>query len=80
MPYHEFSKLSSGAYVSDKTPQTIKRALFTVWFSKFGVPKRKILDLGGEFTNETWYEMLDLLNIKDKTAAAYSPFSNGTVE
>ncbi len=40
----EFSRLSSAAYVSDKTPQMIINALFTVWFSKLGVPKPIIND------------------------------------
>ena len=43
-----------------------------MWFSKLGVPKQIIRDLGGEFTNETWSEMLELLNIKEKTTAAFN--------
>ena len=39
-----------------------------------------LTDNGGEFTNELFTEMTDMLNIVDTTTAAESPFSNGIVE
>ena len=51
-----------------------------VGFSKYGIPEQIIHDLGREFISEKWLMMMDMLQIRDRTTAGYSPFSNGIVE
>ncbi len=66
--------------MENKKAETIIEALFEVWFSIFGTPKRILHDLGGEFTNENWELTSEIMGIRDTTTAAYSPFINGVVE
>ena len=44
------------------------------------VVKRILSDNGGEFSDETYREMNDKLNVITLTTAGESPFSNRTVE
>ena len=76
----EYSRVSSARFVEDKTPEEVLRALFACWFSKYGIPEQIIDDSGGEFTSEKWLMMMDMLQIRDRTTAGYSQFSNGIVE
>ncbi len=76
----EFSRVSSAQFVEDNTPEEVLRALFACWVSKYGIPEQIIHDLGGEFTGEKWLMMMNMLQIRDRTTAGYSPFSNGIVE
>ncbi len=55
----------------------MRALLFACWFSKYGMPEKIKKDLGGEFTGEKWLMMMDILHIRNRTTAGYSPFSKG---
>ena len=74
------TKFSMAKVVKNKTGQEITEAILMKWISIFGPPKAILSDNGSEFINIDFNEMCDLLNIKHKTTAAYSPVSNGVVE
>ena len=50
-----------------------------LWIACFGSPRKVLSHNGGEFSNETYREMNEKLNMVTLTTARKSPFSNGTV-
>ena len=49
-------------------------------FSRIGVPREMLLDLGTQFTSEMMQEVSRLLSIKRLTTSPYHPMCNGLVE
>ena len=66
--------------VKSKTATEILEKVFRVWISVFGRPGQFLTDNGGEFVNEEFNEMCQLLDIVISTSPAESPFCNGMVE
>ena len=66
--------------IRTKHPDEIIRRVYLLWIAYFGSPKKFLSDNGGEFSNETYREMNEILNVVTLTTAGESPFSNGTVE
>ena len=46
----------------------------------YGIMESILTDNGGEFSSKETREVASILNIKDHTTAAYSPFQNGLHE
>ena len=74
------TRLSAGAVIRSKKPEIIVRELFNHWISIYGTPHSLLSDNGGEFNNKEVRELGEKCNIKIKTTAAESPWSNGLVE
>ena len=54
--------------------------VYEMWIRYFGCPGTFMSDNGGDFTNDLFEELCEVLNIIDAKTAAYSPFSNDIVE
>ena len=74
------SRFSAAAIVKSKKPNDILDAIFKVWISVFGPPKRFLSDNGGEFVNGEFLEMCEAYGVVVMTTAAESPWSNGLCE
>ena len=74
------TRLSAGAVIRRKKPEIIIRELFNHWISIYGTPGSLLSDNGREFNNKELLELGEKCNIKIKTTAAESPWSNGLVE
>ena len=74
------TRYSACVVVKNKDKQTILRAIMTEWIARFGTPGQFLSDNGGEFNNEEFREMAEAFNIRVRTTAAESPWSNGINE
>ena len=74
------TKYSAACLVPSKQKDVIVGSIHKIWFSYFGFPGKFLSDNGGEFSNDSFREMCEKLNIESTTTAAESPFSNGIVE
>ena len=74
------TRLSAGAIIRNKKPTTVIKELFRVWISIYGTPEKLLTDNGGEFNNSEMRDLCERLNIRVKTTAAESAWSNGLVE
>ena len=74
------TRLSGGAIIYNKKPETIIKHIFQNWVSIYGCPERILSDNGGEFNNAAMRELGEKLNLNIHTTAAESPWSNGLVE
>ena len=75
-----FTRYSVATVRSSKNQHTIVDAIMKAWISYFGKPAKFIADNGGEFDNESFKDMCDMLDIEILKTAAYSPWSNGLAE
>lgn len=74
------TRYSAAVIIKSKHAPVIVDCIFRMWIAYFGTPNMFLSDNGGEFVNEEFAEMVDMLNIVTITTAAESPFSNGIVE
>ena len=74
------TRLAAASIIRSKSPEVIIRDVFRHWVSIYGVPEMILSDNGGEFNNSQVRELGEKLNLKLKTTAAESPWSNGLVE
>ena len=76
-----FSRQSAAGIIRSKEADVIINEYMSKWVSVYGAPKTGVYtDNGGEFNNNNFLEMAGMLNMNVKTAAAYSPWSNGLLE
>ena len=76
---HVFSRLSNAQLIDNKKADTIIQVLLR-WVSIYGVPPVVLTDNGGEFDNDHFRLMGGLYNIRTRTTAAHSPWSNEICE
>ena len=76
----EFSRCSVGALITTKKTEVFVKAFVINWARYFGYPRSLFFDNGGEFNSSLVREFAENFNINIVTTAAYSPWSNGTVE
>ena len=74
----EFTQHSTGAVLTNKAKAGKK--LMKHWIAIFGPPKKIFSDNGGEFIGDSFVEICEQFNIKFKTTASESPWSNGLCE
>ena len=74
------TRFSVACPVKDKSAEEILTKTFISWISVFGRPNCFISDNGGEFVNQQFAEMCQLMDVATKTSPAESPWCNGTVE
>eukprot|EP00111_Clytia_hemisphaerica_P021079 TCONS_00062116-protein len=74
------TRYSASSVIKSKKKEVIVGQLFDIWIKIFGYPNKFLVDNGGEFDNQEFQDFCENLNIKIKTTAAESPWSNGLVE
>ena len=74
------TRYSQARLIKSKQQEVVTDAVMMMWVAYFGAPHSFMSDNGGEFSNETYHEMCEKLNVVTATTAAESPFSNGMVE
>ena len=74
------TKYCQACWMISKRPEEVGEKLMEKWISIFGAPKNWLSDNGGEFVNEKLLIMSEKWNIKMKTTAAESPWSNSVCE
>jgi len=75
-----FTRFVIAVPLRNKTALSVARALVHEVVLRFGIPSKILTDLGGEFQNELWREMCQLLDITRLRTTAYSPSTNGKIE
>ena len=75
-----FSRYSAACVRRSKKQDVMIDAIMKIWISYFGQSKRYLADNGGEFSNDEYKEMCDMLNIEEAKTAAESPWANGVCE
>ena len=74
------TRYAQACVVKNKTSTEIIKKIFDIWIRVFGCPEQVLTDNGGEFNNWEFLEACEKCNIRIKTTAAESPWSNGMVE
>ena len=74
------TRYSAACKLNNKKPMSVIQAILTIWVRIFGHPIYFLFDNGGEFINSEVEELCEKFNIKIKTTAAESPWSNGLCE
>ena len=74
------TRYSAACLVGSKKQDVIIGCVYRIWICYFGPPRKILTDNGGEFSNDSFREMNEKLNVETITTAAESPFSNGIVE
>lgn len=60
--------------------ETIAKAFYNGWISRFGVPSRLITDRGSQFLSEVMQQLTKICGVKIQHTTAYHPQSNGRIE
>ncbi|XP_062528147.1 retrovirus-related Pol polyprotein from transposon 412 [Bombyx mori] len=64
----------------DITAETVAKAFYDMWISRFGSPERVTTDLGRQFTSHLFKALTNLCGIQLCHTTAYHPSANGMVE
>ena len=75
-----FTRFSAATIIYDKGPKTVIQAMLEKWVNYFGFPGSILSGNGKEFDNEEMKQFAHGANMKIKTTAAGSPWSNGVCE
>lgn len=75
-----FTRWPEAIPVEDTKAETIAKAFFLHWISRFGVPLRLTSDQGRQFKSELFTELNKLLGVQKFRTTAYHPQSNGIIE
>ena len=75
-----FSRLTAGAFVNNKHPETVVNCLLEHWITHYGKMRAIHSDIGGEISNSTMQDVANKLGVELTTTASYSPHQNGVNE
>ncbi len=75
-----FTKYAVVTSIPNKDMQTMAKAIFELWFCKFGIPAQIHTDGGKEFVNKLITELCKLLNGQHTKMTPYHPQCNSQVE
>ena len=75
-----FTRYSAACVVKSKDKDVIVEAIFKIWISYFGRPKRFYADNVGEFNNDIYRYICENLNVVIGSTAALSHSSDGLFE
>ena len=74
------TRYSAAGVVKSKHQDVIIKKVLSLWIQTFGAPRRFLTDNGGEFSNDSFRELCQQLNVVSTTTPGESPWSNGVVE
>ena len=74
------TRYNAGCIIYDKSKETIVNHIMTHWVQIFGSPGKMLSDNGGEFINKEVVDYAEKFNVKIRTTAAESGWSNGLCE
>ena len=74
------TRLSAAAVMVNKKPDTVIKHILQSWIAVYGSTSKFLVDNGGEFANQDFINLAEKFGITVQTTAAYSPWSNGTIE
>lgn len=66
--------------LQDITAETVAKAFFEMWISRFGCPETVTTDRGRQFTSHLFKALADLCGVQLRHTTAYHPAANGMVE
>ncbi|XP_076660781.1 uncharacterized protein LOC143364203 [Halictus rubicundus] len=75
-----FSRWAEAVPLKETSAQTVGRAFFEHWVSRFGAPAFLTSDQGPQFESQLFPALLALVGCRRKRTTAYHPASNGMVE
>lgn len=75
-----FSRWPEAVALENIEAETVARALFTTWISRFGTPLRITTDQGRQFESNLFQHLGNLLGTTRFRTTAYHPSANGLVE
>lgn len=75
-----WSRLTKAVEIGRKKPGEVINAIMQYWVANFEVMGSILNDNGGEFTGEEIREVKSILNVRDITTGAESPWQNGLCE
>lgn len=75
-----FTRWPEAIPLKDQEAETVARAFYEGWITRFGVPLRITTDQGRQFESELFKQLNYLLGTKHLRTTAYHPASNGLVE
>lgn len=64
----------------DITAESVAKAFFTMWISRFGCPQTVTTDQGRQFNSQLFKSLAGLCGIRLQQTTAYHPASNGIIE
>ena len=76
----EFSRFSAAVLITDKSAETIVKAITKIWILRFGPPDKIRSDNGKEFSNQIMLSLSEQYGIRLCPTSPYSPWSNGVCE
>ena len=74
------TRYSVACIIKMKKHEKIIEKIYSKWITYFGAPYKFLSDNGGEFSNKSYRQINEELNVLTITTAAESPFSNRMVE
>ena len=75
-----WSRLTVSTVIARKKPSEVIDKIMQKWIAHYGVMQAILNDNGGEFTSEEMREVKAILDVRDLTTAAESPWQNGICE
>ena len=75
-----FTRWPEAIPLKNTDAESVAQALFSGWFSRFGVPESITTDRGAQFTSDLFRVLAQTFGINLKHTTAYHPQANGLVE
>ncbi|UYV80161.1 hypothetical protein LAZ67_18001853 [Cordylochernes scorpioides] len=66
--------------LENNSSDTVARAIYNNWITRYGTPLRLVPDRGAQFTSDTFANLTKICGIKLQNPTAYHPQANGKVE